>query len=157
MDNEHLAYAILDAEAAAKPRNRQKKRPRHAGAVPKTARKAKPVEEKAGADKADAKEDSKAAAPNPRRKACGKQVYISKTQRPSPQLQQLNLLKQKLPPRNPLMQKLMRKHQPQNPQPLKLMQKLRLKNLKKQRKANPLHQSPHSRKTCKRGCQGRKP
>lgn len=65
LDNEHLAYAILDAEAAAeakKPAEKATKarrgRPKKTAAAP-----AKPVEEKAGADKADAKEDSKAAAP----------------------------------------------------------------------------------------------
>ncbi len=64
LDNEHLAYAILDAEAAAEAKKPVEKtakarrgRPKKTAAAP-----AKPVEEKAGADKADAKEDSKAAA-----------------------------------------------------------------------------------------------
>lgn len=65
LDNEHLAYAILDAEAAAEAKKPVEKatkarrgRPKKTATAP-----AKPIEEKAGADKADAKEDSKAAAP----------------------------------------------------------------------------------------------
>ncbi len=69
LDNEHLAYAILDAEAAAEAKKPVEKatkarrgRPKKTAAAP-----AKPVEEKAGAekagaDKADAKEDSKVSA-----------------------------------------------------------------------------------------------
>ena len=64
LDNEHLAYAILDAEASAEAKKAPAEKASKArrGRPKKTAASAKPVEEKIGTEKADAKVDSKAAA-----------------------------------------------------------------------------------------------